>query len=108
MAGAVFVGLVALIFGIDSGAHLPASIVTLGLASGAMALFLLHRFGLLTLAASLLAVGLLTAFPMTTLRGVWFAQGGYLAIGLVLLLGMVGALLAALGRAVERYADRPV
>ena len=108
LARAVFAGLIALIFGIDNGAHLPLSIATLGLVSGVMALVLLYRFGLLTLVAALLATGLLIAFPMTTVGGVWFAQGGYLAIGLVLLLGVVGAVLAVLGGAVEKYADQPM
>ncbi len=108
LAWAVFAGVVALIFGIDDGTHLPVSILTLGLASGAMALFLLYRFGLLTLVGALLTLGLLTAFPMTAKSGVWFAQGGYLAMGLVLVLGLAGVLTSVAGRAVERYADRQV
>ncbi len=108
LAWGAFAGLIALNFGIERGTHMPLSIATLGVVGGAMVLVLLYRFGLLTLVAALLACGLLTAFPMTTVRGAWFAQGGYLAIGLVLVLGLVGALVAVLGRAVERYADRPI
>jgi len=90
----LFVVVIALFYGIDSGSHLPVSILTLGLASGAMVLVLLYRFGLLTLVISVLCHGLIVAYPMTVTRGVWFAQGGYFAIGLVFVIGLVGALLA--------------
>ncbi len=94
----VFTFVAAIIYGIDAGAHLPASVLTLGLAVGAMSLAVLHRFGLLALVVATLCDGLLIAFPMSWDRGVWFAQAGYFAIALVLAVGVFGLLLVRSGR----------
>jgi serine/threonine-protein kinase len=97
VAWTLYVVIVALASGIESGSHLPLSILTLGVATGVWTLVVLYRFGLLTLVLALLCQGLIMAFPMTLTRGVWFAQGGFFALSVVLLIGLAGALLARSG-----------
>jgi hypothetical protein len=94
LGAAAFVTVAAAIHGIDSGAHLPVSVLTLGLAVGVLWLVVLHRFGLLSLVVAVLCYGLLTAYPITLDRGVWFAQAGYFAIAMVLMIGVLGVVLA--------------
>jgi serine/threonine-protein kinase len=92
-----FSAIVAVGYGIDAGAHLPLSVVTVGVAVGVVALVLLHSFGLLSLVTAMLCSGLLTAFPITLDRSQWYAQGGFFAVAMVLTVGLVGALLMHAG-----------
>ena len=60
-------------------------------------LFLLLRFGLLSFVVAGSCFGLLTEFPPAAFTGVWFAQAGFFAIAVVLLIGLSGSVAAALG-----------
>jgi hypothetical protein len=90
LAFPVFVVVLAAATTTQSGAHLPVSWLTLGLPSAIIVLFLLYRFGLLTVVTSELTLLILGAYPITTEPGVWFASGGYFAVAAVLLLGVAG------------------
>ncbi len=98
LAWVAFVAVVGLVYGIDAGAHLPASVPTVGLAAGVLSLVLLDRFGLLALVVAMLCNGLLTTFPMTLDRDVWFAGAGYFAIVVVLFIGVAGLLIVRADR----------
>jgi hypothetical protein len=98
-----FIAVVAVVYGIDSGAHLPLSVLTVGVVAGVVTLVVLHHFGLLALVTTMLCTGLLTAFPVTLDRSLWFAQGGFFAVSMVLAVGLVGALLMRGGA--RRVAD---
>jgi serine/threonine-protein kinase len=98
LAHSVFVIALAAITTTQGGAHLPASWLTIGLPNAVIILFLLYRFGLLTVVASELAVLLLGAYPITTEPGAWFATGGYFAIAAVFTVGAIGFLLTWLDR----------
>ena len=87
------VSLFLLVAAVNTGANLPLSLLTNGVPSAMIALFLLHRFGLFTFVAADLVHGLLSAYPMTTVSKLWFAQGGYFAIVTVALVGVIGFLL---------------
>jgi serine/threonine-protein kinase len=93
LAPAIFVVLIGVIYTVNTGANLPLSLLTNGVPSAMIALFLLHRFGLFTFVAADLVHGLLSAYPMTTVSKLWFAQGGYFAIVTVALVGVIGFLL---------------
>jgi len=97
-AAAVFVLVLAVVTGIQDGAHLPLSVVTLGVPSAVLLLFVLNRFGLLAVVMASFAASLLVLYPMTIQREAWFAHGGYFAIGLVLAIGAAGLLLALTDR----------
>ena len=95
-AGAVFVLVIAAVTGIQDGAHLPLSVVTLGAPSAALLLFVLNRFGLLAAVTAGFAANLLDLYPMTVQPEAWFAYGGYFAVGLVLAIAGLGLLFASL------------
>jgi serine/threonine-protein kinase len=104
-AVSIFVLIIAVVTGIQDGAHLPLSVVTLGLPSAFLVLFVLDRFGLLTVVTASFAASVLSLYPMTLERGAWFAFGGYFAIGLALAIGGLGFLLASMDVR-ESTADR--
>jgi hypothetical protein len=104
-AVSIFVLIIAVVTGIQDGAHLPLSVVTLGLPSAFLVLFVLDRFGLLTVVTASFAASVLSLYPMTLERGAWFAFGGYFAIGLALAIGGLGLLLASMDVR-ESTADR--
>ncbi len=105
LAWGLFVVLVALVTTTQGGAHLPGSLLTFGLPYAVAVLFLLYRFGLLTVVASQLAVLLLGAYPITTQTSAWFAAGGLLAVTTVLLIGVLGLAVAVpIGRPAARPA----
>jgi serine/threonine-protein kinase len=95
--GALFLLVVGLVHGIEAGAQLPASVLSFGIPVAGMVLYLLIRFGLLSFVVAGSCFGLLTAFPLASFTGVWFAQAGYFAVALVLLIGLSGSMAAALG-----------
>jgi len=108
----VFVLLVAAIWTIQDGAHVPASMLTDGLPAAALILFILLRFGLLAAVVAQLAERMLDCYPITAETGAWFAQGGFFAIGVVLAIGTAGFLIAFLSRrgstSVDRSAAPPI
>jgi hypothetical protein len=97
LAVTLFVVVVAAVNGIQNGAHLPLSVVTLGVPSALLVLFVLSRFGLLAVVVASFAASLLGLYPITVEREAWFAYGGYFAIGLVLAIAGLGLLLASQG-----------
>jgi hypothetical protein len=102
VVGVLFVAIVSLVHGIEAGAHLPISVLSFGIPAAGLVMLLLLRFGLLSFVVASSCFGLLTAFPLAGVSDVWFAQGGYFAISLVMLVGLSGAAAAALGRPTEK------
>jgi serine/threonine-protein kinase len=106
LASSLFVAVVAAIWTIQDGAHLPVSLLTNGLPAAALILFLLLRFGLLAVVVAQLAERMLACYPITAEPGAWFAQGGFFAVGMVLLIGAVGFLAAYLSQPALENSDR--
>jgi hypothetical protein len=95
LALSIFVLVIALVTGIQDGAHLPLSVITLGVPCALVVLFVLYRFGLLAVVVASFSASLLELYPMTADREAWFAYGGYFAIGLVLAIAGLGLLFAS-------------
>ncbi len=89
LATLIFLILTIILIGLTGGGSLAAWISGIGFSLVAMVL--LTRFGLATFCWAFGVMLLLGAFPLSQDGSAWFAGAGYVAMGTVLALGIVGA-----------------